>query len=308
LTESFVQATEFGIRESPAFATEVGKFFAEMDALRASVQSEREAREAALAAWEAAEARAHRLLEQQADQKTELHRDLKVAMEEKRVLEKNVEWQMEQNRRDEARLRMVEAELRGRTEEATSMRIKLAGFQTEVRAAMEMEQIKAQVMIESLKSEIEQRERSMQQQIDQLQMNLDREMMQKLQLEKALKKSELTFQDQLREREKYWREQQLQVQQAQQRAHLELPLPADVGGVGAKVRSARQREIAEIEERIAGLQHEQHEHEARKQTRTQTEGMDAASRHPLSCVFRFILKFVSSFSLSCTLQRRSWLS
>ncbi len=285
--QAFKKATEVGVRESPAFAAEVGRFFAEMDTLRASVTSEREAREAALAAWEAAEARAHRLGESQADSKSELHRDLKVALEERRVLERNVEWQMEQNRRDESRLRMVEAELRQRTEDATGMRIKLAGFQTEVRAAMEMEQIKAQVMIESLKAEIEYRERMLQTQVDQLQAALDRETLEKLRLEKALKKSELTFQDQLRERESMWRQQQLAVQQQTQRAALELPLPQDVGGVGAKVRSARQREIAEIDERIAGLQSEQQAHETAKQKRVaagETAGGSGGSwqQHPLT--------------------------
>eukprot|EP01006_Ploeotia_vitrea_P025683 TRINITY_DN58576_c0_g1_i1.p1 TRINITY_DN58576_c0_g1~~TRINITY_DN58576_c0_g1_i1.p1 ORF type:complete len:734 (-),score=426.68 TRINITY_DN58576_c0_g1_i1:444-2645(-) len=212
---------------------------------RVELAGERESRAAALSAWEKAENKAKTLeLSLQEHQSAHEH-ELKAVLEEKKAAERECVWQEEQVRRVKEQLAAAQAELNDRTEEVTRLRVRLGGIQSEIRATTELEKLRAQVMVESMRTEMEWRQKVLRKQVDAARAKAEEETIRRLKVERDAKHMSIKLREQARELE-----QRKQAQVAKRRKD------SEQGGTRDHL-----RELADIDAQIARLEKEKMEHD-----------------------------------------------
>eukprot|EP01083_Nonionella_stella_P141037 433808_1 len=165
------------------------------------LQSEKEGRRAALAAWEKAGARLKAEQAKIESIRAGYERDLKNLKEERITLERDLTWNKEQNERLIRKSESDQAEMQTLREELSAVKVQLNTADNIRGSESSLEQLKSHVIMETLKSQMEWRERNYEKQIVSLRSDLNSERIKCLKMEKSLKNFEATARSQFVEQQ-----------------------------------------------------------------------------------------------------------
>ena len=163
------------------------------------LEEERAGRRAALHAWEKAEKRVKELEGQRGEVSGNLRADVDRMHEQKLVAEGRVTWMEEENERLRERIRSIEQEVEAKNQECVNLRMQVGTMQGEMRANAELEKVRSQIVVESLKNDVEWQVKAMQQQLDEAKLQLQRETVNRLKLEKAYRAAVMDLEERDRE-------------------------------------------------------------------------------------------------------------
>jgi len=159
------------------------------------LDEERQSKLRALEAWEKSQKELQIQQDKNIEERRGFEMELKSVQAERLDVQRSLSWFQEEVQRLEAKLKDRAEDARQHTEEVMQLRVKLGAVETEIKAAGELEKLKAQIMIESMQSEMRWREKMSSTQIENLQKRLDAASLDKLRLQKQMAQFETAIQE-----------------------------------------------------------------------------------------------------------------
>jgi len=163
----------------------------EVDRLREELAAQQESRKSAIDAWEAAERKVVEAEERVVEAEKEMQNGLRQMEEEKWDAQKKLKWQVSKTEEAEARIANLQSKLGQKNEELMSLQVNLNSLQINARAADQVERLKTQATIESMRRDQMWRESFYRQSLQQMQGRLESQKVRELKLQRQLNEAQL---------------------------------------------------------------------------------------------------------------------